>query len=260
MSHEHIGYARFGKLDGFQWLERSGIMDHFRSPEDISMLSQLLALRQEAIRIYAGEKILGLTHLSKDGHQYRFITSYSYKLDRYKRDGYMAVSLALREVKVKPADVLECLEQLEEAELGEVPDQVLSAFRQKLMGWPVAFACPSRPSQATAFVVLSSWESCEQLLMAACEGMFQQYQWIYASAGSRTGQGLDTREVDVLRLSSPNKKVETEKLSVPDKAPAESLIYAFETRDSQWDKPKSKSTNKSKSGFGIHSLKKWLKG
>ncbi|MEM7375016.1 MAG: hypothetical protein AAF587_40860 [Bacteroidota bacterium] len=263
MSHEHIGYARFGKLDGFQWIEKTGIMGHFRRPEDVSTLSQALALRQEAIRMYAGEKILGLTHLTSHGHQYRFITSYSYRLDRYKRDGYMAVSLALKEIKVKARDILDCLEELEKTDPGEADQTVLRPFSQKLVGWPVAFSCPSKQNQATAFVTLPDWSSCEQLLAAACEGLFNQYQWIYASDGERTCQGVDTNEVDILRLSASGKKIEadipeTESLS---KVPKNSLVYAFESgQEDQWGKQKSKNMDKSKSGFGLHALKRFFGG
>ncbi|MEM7658478.1 MAG: hypothetical protein AAF399_20290 [Bacteroidota bacterium] len=235
-----LGYARFGKQDGFEWQDRGGILDlPFASPE-LQALSLRLALRQEAIRTFPNEEILACSHLILDGQLVRLISLYQYALDQYKRDGYRAATFAIQGGKLAAGEILTVLKEL----LAGQAWQPQRNFRT-LVNHPPPLVQASSKEDHQAFVWLGGDMNPSAVLEAYWQDTFFLYQWVYASAGVQTMTHLDRRSVDVFGL--PNEQVlEAEVVPAPESdpsaAPPESLIFAFESSNhQQWDSPPQRS-------------------
>jgi hypothetical protein len=239
-THPNLGHARFGKRDGFEMMARTGVLRDFRTAEAQDYLFHALQLRQEEIRPFPGAEVLGLTSLYWQGHSYRCLTLYRYALDRYKRDGYRAVSLALRDAWSDPALLLDELRHL--CELDQHHPDPERAFRP---GWrSYELPRPATPGRSEeGFVPLSEGSSAEQaaLLEAWVDGLDREYQTLFASASAQVLASLDSRRIGVWAHNpywhqgpqlQPQQREPVAARSQPQGlTPADSLIYAFESAD-----------------------------
>jgi hypothetical protein len=194
----HWGLARFGKHDGFELTEQLGALTAFDRPDSLARLSHALQLRQEEIRPFAGAEILGLTTLLHRGDSYRLLTLYRYGLDRYKRDGYTALTLALRNCRADSWGWLRALRML--AQPGSNPAH--SGFDDS--GRPPFHCEPDSLRQTMAhptaiFIPLnsSSLEEEAGLLDAWQKHLADEYQHLYASASPQVKASIDTRRIQI---------------------------------------------------------------
>jgi len=237
----HWGLARFGKHDGFELTEQLGALTAFDRPDALAQLSHALQLRQEEIRPYAGAEILGLTTLLYRGDQYRLLTLYRYGLDRYKRDGYTALTLALKNCRADSWGWLRALRML--AQPGSIPahagfdESGLPPFRckpdtsQQPMAHPTAIFIPLNSS---------SLEEEAALLDAWQRQLSGEYQHLYASASPQVKASIDARRIQiwaenpysakpmVAQTTSVTTKVEQGSLVQTIEAPTpDSLVHAY---------------------------------
>lgn len=192
------GVARFGKDDGFAMTEQLGALMDFDTLDAQAKLSHTLQLRQEEIRPFAGAEILGLTTLSHRRNFYRFLTLYRYSLDRYKRDGYTALTLALKNCRADSRDWLMTLRLL--AREGATPAD---------SGFPndghAPFTC--KPDHvrggatlpASIFIPLAEGSLDEEstLLDAWQQRLEAEYRYVYTSASPQVRASVDTRRITV---------------------------------------------------------------
>jgi hypothetical protein len=245
----HWGAARFGKHDGFELTEQLGALAAFDRADARSLLSHALQLRQEEIRPFEGAEILGMTTLSYQRDTYRLLTLYRYGLDRYKRDGYLALTLALKNCRGDSRGWLRALRML--AAPGSTPGQC--GF--DATGHP-PFACQPERSQGRAtsttpiFIPLNegSFEEEVALLDAWQQQLEAEYQSIYASASAAVSASIDRRRIDVWasnpfgrRAIMPEpRRMAAVAANQSDHAytpPPQSLIYAHEeTTEHAWTK------------------------
>lgn len=197
-TQNHWGLARFGKRDGFELTEQLGALTAFDQPDTLARLSHALQLRQEEIRPFAGAEILGLTTLTHGGDLYRLLTLYRYGLDRYKRDGYTALTLALKNCQADSWGWLRALRLL--AQPNRTP--ALCGFDES--GQP-PFRCQPdqlRRSAATATAIFiplrsDSLEEEARLLDAWQQQLVEEYQQVYASASPQVQASIDSRCIQI---------------------------------------------------------------
>ena len=109
MQNQSIGFVAFGKRDGFELLFKGGNLDAFQAQEHIDLLSQIIQLKLEEIRIFPDAEILGAMHFKHQGNWYKVFTLYRYILDIYKRDGYYAGAVIIQNGTVHPSPLLSFL-------------------------------------------------------------------------------------------------------------------------------------------------------
>ncbi len=250
-----LGHARFGKRDGFEILAREGVLQDFRSPEAQTHLEKVLALRQEEIRLPFGSEILGLSCMNYRGRTYRLLTLYRYALDRYKRDGYRAVTLVLRDSWAEPQLLLEELRHLEELDLHHPnPDHAFSSSWE-----PYAVATPENlPGLAEVFIPLAEGTPMElSALIAAWGGeLCAEYQTLYASASPQVLHSIDSGRIAVWERNPYWKHVTLpqpvtahgpvpQPMDYPDEdvVPLDSLVHAYQVgSEDQWERKETKSS------------------
>jgi hypothetical protein len=198
-----IGYGRFGKIDGFQWLDREGLLTDFQSPTSLTTLSRLLALRQESIRPFVGEDILGLTEMVHAGQKIRFVSLYRYALDQDKRDGYLAATIGFRQASAAPADITLALEALLQGQ------DWRSDFLPSLQQWTEpSWAAEQDEGAHTAFVFLNDSHPVADLVGDYWRNTYLLYRWVYASKGIQTLLSLEkgAADVDILNTGYPSNR------------------------------------------------------
>lgn len=197
-THYHWGVARFGKSDGFALTEQLGALLAFGSPGAQAQLSHALQLRQEEIRPHAGAEILGLTSLTHQRDHYRLLTLYQYRLDRYRRDGYTALTLALKNCRGDSRGWLKALRLL--ATPGSTPAHC--GFDES--GHPpfaiqpdAARGCATLPTAIFIPLAEGSLEEEVALLDAWQQQLEEEYQQLYASASPQVRATVDPRRISL---------------------------------------------------------------
>jgi len=195
MQSSPIGYGRFGKIDGFQWLDREGLLADFQSLDSLSRLSHLLGLRQESIRSFAGEEILSLTQMVHEGQQVRFVSLYRYALDCDGRDGYLGATIGFRQAYASPDEIIFALEALLQGQDWQAG--FLPSLRQKKETCRLA----EQEEAHTAFVFLDDVHTATSLVEDYWGNAYFLYRWVYASKGVETLLSLEkgSANVDILK-------------------------------------------------------------
>lgn len=250
------GYALFGKRDGFEIRATRGVLTEFQRPEAFDVLSQAIQLRLEEFRLFAQEEMLGFSCCWWNQHLYRFFSLYRYALDQYKRDGYTAVSLALKNGTANSSDVLQLLELL--LAQGEEPlEPVAGAY---MGSWlevvPDRGKLAGPGSKQLAYIPLSgdSWEEKVALIAGWMEQDPASCPQIFASSSRQTFHSIDPAQV---RLFTYNPFWEMEAPDLPGEAweyeghtpekvraepteppPPDSLVYAYEQAGKNLWEPK----------------------
>lgn len=112
-TNQHLwGWATFGKRDGFELLSIDGAIKEFEIQKQIERLSQALQLRLEDVRIFPESEILGTARLTQVNDHWQFYMLYRYTLDIYKRDGFYAGAIGLKDAKADPRELLMFLRRL----------------------------------------------------------------------------------------------------------------------------------------------------
>ncbi|RMG26146.1 MAG: hypothetical protein D6730_09685 [Bacteroidetes bacterium] len=167
--YEHWGWACFGKRDGFEVLATEGALRQFAAPGQQEVLTQAIQLRLEEVRIFPQTEILAFSRLQHQGAYWQFFMLYRYSLDAYKRDGYYAAALGLRQATAAPNALLLFLWQLcsqsRERMLGRPPITNLPTFRPK----PQALHTSVSPGTRQGFIPFATNSPSEQLaFVEAC--------------------------------------------------------------------------------------------
>jgi len=196
-THSHVGHARFGKIDGFELLAFEGALRAFASPSGREVLSHALQLRQEEIRPFPGSEILSINMLEFEGHTYHLITLYRYALDRYKRDGYRAVTLALKDYWAHPGRLIQQLMHLQTLDKSHSsPERVFQpGISPQLSNQPPQL----RPGKAV-FIPMTTGKvgEMEVLLNAWPTDLSVSYGRVYASVSSEVTEQLDPAHMVIL--------------------------------------------------------------
>ncbi|MCI4666531.1 MAG: hypothetical protein MRZ79_00115 [Bacteroidia bacterium] len=91
------GYAHYGKKDGFELFEVEGLLGEINNSSKREDLHNALQLKLEEIRIFEGDLLYRLSQFESEEGTINLFTVFSYALDEYQRDGFLATTLALSE-------------------------------------------------------------------------------------------------------------------------------------------------------------------
>ncbi len=256
--HQQLwGSASFGKRDGFELLTIDGALKEFETRKQIETLSQALQLRLEDVRIFPDTEILGTTRLTQGDVHWQFFMLYRYTLDIYKRDGFYAGALGLKDAKADPQDVLFFLRRLTDQTKQRIRQEPLTVEIPQIKVDALPLVSNGIERRKRGFIPFSTNDLSEQLafIKATMNGELPQYHRLLGSQSRSVISSVDeykyvrfrhhpfyegeTLEVEELPLTN-----ETEK-GTPEQRPAlvkESLVFAFEqAEENPWQKSKKRS-------------------
>ena len=254
------GYAAFGKDDGFEIKQLEGVLKDLSSGDQLSRLSHAIQLRLEDIRIYPGDEMLGCAYLNVGKDTYKIIGYYQYQLDQYKRDGYKAVAVAVRNGSASAADLAAVLQTLMLEHREMVGGYAHVSHWQLPQVELLEEELPLPRHQGVAYLPIFTVriEEKEAFIEDFLAGHFHGYTQIFASANPLTLGSIDQAKVKVL-LEAPywsgespeyvkaykeslhRHRIQTESTrKYTEEAPTNSLVYAFDRGSSnQWQSKKS---------------------
>lgn len=252
MLSDKIGLAQFGKFDGFEIKQLQGNLHAFQGSEAQQTLVQALQLRLEDFRIYDEADIWGFSLIHHQYDQYRCFSLYRYALDIYRRDGYQAVSMVIKNGILPAPTIHHTLHSLIQLPSSS-PFQLSNSWEQEYMPAP---PLPHQVSHLPAFIplhngrdkaVIQFWR--EMLTLST-----MPYRYFLASHGVRT---LESLELGKCFLYRPQPVIEDQgregmgKVEYPDT----SLVHAFDQGEvARWKKAEGASPSHHKAK---KSPKKW---
>ncbi len=257
-----LGYATFGKRDGFEIFSIGGLLRHFQDEDGSNMLSQAIQLRLEDIRIYDQTEIWGFSRFFWKNNWIHIFLHYRYALDVYNRDGYHAAAIALREVWANENDIISCLRTAVDTITGpSTPRMGFSVpWNHEMPHWP------KYTSSQQAFVSLPDQGSRTPTLLYQLirQDPYNQYNRVWASASARIRDNISDPEIHLIdaigrdpdEIPDPAANTYEENLPIfhPDRE--DSLIYAYEDANNAFWKKNSKESLQEE----LKSRKKAIKG
>lgn len=243
-----LGYAYFGKKDGFELFEVGGLLEEINNSHLREEFQTALQLKLEEIRIFEGSKVYRLSQFETSNGPINLFTVFSYALDDYQRDGFRATCLAIDGSAIDPQKIWDFI-HLYPSEIKEANELLARLF---------AFAQKEKIVQSyqenRAFIPLYSNESAEvyQLIDAWLLGQLSSYATLYVSSDARVMHSIRSKGIRVfgenpfwegkqevsesVEVKDKENKQERKRFR-SDKAPADSLVHAFESdQGSRWDK------------------------
>lgn len=187
--HPQWGWASFGKRDGFEWLSMNAALKAFESQKE--SLGTALQLRLEDVRIFPDTEIVGVTRLNQGDDCWQFFTLYRYTLDIYKRDGFYAGVVGLKNASAHPKDLLFYLRRLTDQTRQLIRKETLTVNLPELEARPLAISWEE--STQKAFIPFGTTDLNEQLafIKALMGGELPEYRQVLASNDLRVIRSVD---------------------------------------------------------------------
>lgn len=260
MNNLNLGYAYFGKKDGFELFEIGGMLEKINRGSLREDLQTALQLKLEEIRIFEGSKVYRLSQFETVEGIINLFTAFSYALDDYQRDGFRATALALDNQEVGAQKIWDFIHLYPShyKEANELLNRLFSFVKnQKNV---------RSYKKSRAFIPLYTENEAEALTLieAWLDGNFDQFGTLYFSSNEAVARSIRAKEIRVFDENpfweGPVKEVETSPAEsgvtsgayVRQKdgsVPGDSLVHAFESdQENRWDKknPPQKNTKKAK--------------
>lgn len=247
-----LGYATFGKRDGFEIFSMGGLLRQFQDGDAKNILRQSIQLRLEDIRIFEHSEIWGFSRIFWKNNWIHLFLHYKYALDIYNRDGYHAAAIALREVWANEADIIACL-RTAVSSIDTPPSGFSIPWNHHVPVWP-----DNSNSSQQAFLHLPDNEPRTPglLYQMAKKEPYNRYPKLWASSSLPIFQSISSTDIDLISpkpllngaslFDTETKEEEYLPIFHPDNE--DSLIYSYEDAgDSFWRKKDNSPTDEIKS-------------
>ncbi|MCB0836923.1 MAG: hypothetical protein KDD99_09705 [Bacteroidetes bacterium] len=251
-----VVYLAFGKRDGFEVLFQSNDLEDFQTQEDLDMLYSLIQLKLEEIRIFPDSEILGAIQFKHHGNWYKVFTLYRYTLDIYKRDGYYAGAVVMKNSQVDADQLWEFLQNLSQKSFRRITHQP-DNMQLPVISLDSDYASREILSEDHSAIIHLREKDAELYRQWISEMMVSKkalYRFVYITSSSKVIDFCDQRKVRIvyhpglspvsIRKEMPESNSDERNTDVKE----DSLIFEYEDADDhRWGKKEHSRNKKSHS-------------